>query len=66
MAYFNVSIKIIYSKEQNYGNLLCIWSACSMDNQLVKLVSVGTIFLLTLVGILPTMDSVKNGFQGLI
>jgi hypothetical protein len=34
-----------------------------MDNQLVKLVSTGTIFLLILVGTLPTMGSVKNGFQ---
>jgi hypothetical protein len=29
----------------------------------VKLVSTETIFLLILVGILPTMGSVKNGFQ---
>jgi len=34
-----------------------------MDNRLVKMVSIGTIFLITLVGVISTIDSVKNGFE---
>lgn len=55
---------ILYiGKQQRYGNLLWIWSAWLMDNQLVKMVSIGTIFLITLVGVTSTIDSVKNGFE---
>jgi len=60
------SSKFYIDNQQNYGNLLWIWLTWWMDNQHVKLVSIGTIILLTLVGVIPTMDSVKNGFQARI
>jgi len=62
----NYSSKFYIGDQQNYGNLLWVWSAWWMENQLVKLVSIGKIFLLTPVDVIPTMDSVKNGFQACI
>ena len=63
MTCFKVFIKILH------GNTAKVWkfpvdmSTWWMDNQPVKMVSVGTMLLCILVGILPTMDSVKNGFK---
>ena len=66
MTCFNVFIKILHTQSAKLRKFAVDMAGLVDGHQLVKLVRIGTTFLLALVGEIHTMNSVKNGFQARI